>query len=196
MFEMDFLNLTITILATFAALFSALSSWKSYQITKSLMKNCNIFFDTKRNSGNITATSESERVLVQDITLKIRFGIFERKSFSLTELLNVHLYRERSSSYDGLCLILFERGLTSGESYRFPLSHLFKIATNNIIAVEGERKNDLDLSKLKAGNTVDIIFNVNGRVEVVRIKLSHDLVNKINDNTLNKNDFKLQLKHS
>ncbi|MDO6501177.1 hypothetical protein [Photobacterium sanguinicancri] len=194
MFDIESFNLTITILATFAALFSAISSWKSYQISKLLMKNCNIFFDTKRNSGNITATSQSERVLVQDITLKIKFGIFERKSFSLSKLLNVHLHDERTKGYDGLFSILFERGLTSGESYHFPLSRLFKIATNHIIAVAGERKNDLDLSKLKAGNIVDVVFNVNGRIEVIRIKLNNEIIDKIN--VLSKKDFRLQLKHS
>ena len=182
MFEIDFFNLTIAILATFAALFSAISSWKSYQISKSLMKNCNIFFNTERNSGNITATSESERVFVQDITLKIKFGIFEKKSFPLTKLLNSHLSWERSGYYDGLFLILFERGLTSGESYHFPLSRLFAIA------------NELDLSKLKAGNVVDVVFNVNGRIEVIRIKLNNEIIEKIN--YFDKKDFRLQLKHS
>jgi hypothetical protein len=85
--------------------------------------------------------------------------------------------------------------LTSGESYHFPLSQLFKIATNRIIAVEGEDENDLDLSKLKVGNKVEIIFNVNGRVEVVKIKLNYELIEKINDSTMNKKDFKLQLKY-
>ena len=127
MFEIEFFNLTITILATFAALFSAISSWKSYQISKSLMKNCNVFLDTKRNRGNITATSESERVLVQDIMLKIRFGIFERKSFSLTKLLNVNLFYEKSGCYDGLCSILFERGLTSGQDHEHLLSNFSSI---------------------------------------------------------------------
>ncbi|MEZ8676787.1 hypothetical protein AB4516_22360 [Vibrio sp. 10N.222.54.F12] len=188
-------NLVLTSLATIAAICSAFAALKSYKISESLSRTCNIFITSGLDEITVTATSESERVFVLDISILVKERFFKRSNYSCTLLKNVHVHHEKGKSGDRLFHTLFERGLVAGESYRFPISELFKIAQNNIICVEGSKERSLDVSTLVIGSKSELHFNINGQNIKRDLTLTNEIINRINGPTREK-DFVLKPKNS
>ncbi len=188
-------NWFLTFLATIAAICSAFAAFKSYKISESLSKACNIFVTSGFDEITVAATSESERVFVLDINIIVKKRFFKRSNYSCTLLKNVHFHHEKGKSGNRLFHTLFERGLVAGESYRFPISELFKIAQNNIVFIKDLKGRSLDVSTLAIGSKSELVFNINGQVIKQEFIITKDVINNINGPT-RETDFVLRAKNS
>ncbi|EGR2273185.1 hypothetical protein AB3A93_002440 [Vibrio parahaemolyticus] len=188
-------NLVVTSLAAAAAIGSAFAALRSYKISKSLSEICSIFTSSGRDEITIAATSESERVFVLDISILVKRRLFKNSNYPCALLKNVHLSHERAKSGDRLFHTLFERGLVAGESYRFPISELFKIAQNNIICIKGLKIRSLDVSTLVVGSKSELVFNINGQDIKRDLILTKEIINNINGPT-RETDFVLRAQNS
>ncbi|WGK87323.1 hypothetical protein [Vibrio aestuarianus] len=98
-------NLVLTSLATIAAICSAFAALKTYKISESLSRTCNIFITSGLDEITVTATSESERVFVLDISILVKERFFKRSNYSCTLLKNVHVHHEKGKVVTGYSIL-------------------------------------------------------------------------------------------
>lgn len=186
----DKISVVISIFSFLAAVASAIAALRSYKLAKNLAKVCNIFPSVHKNHLVIAATSTSERLIAHEILITVHKNYFQRKTYSLTQLFNVHTRYDRCASYDAIFPTLFTRGLVSGESYEFPIAELFKIATNRIIL----QKNCIGLQPetLVIGQKIKVTFMFNGRPEIYELVLTQELLDEILSGRTIFSNFKLR----
>ncbi|MCG9647619.1 hypothetical protein L1D24_03435 [Vibrio brasiliensis] len=184
------ISVVVSIFSFLAAVASAIAAFRSYKLSKNLAKICNLFPSVHDNRLIITATSTTERVIAHDIRITVYTSYFRNKTYSLTRLYNVNKYVQTASRYDAIFPTLFERGLVSGESYEFPITELFKIATNKIILQK--KSNGLDPETLVVGQKVKVTFMFNGAPETHAFELSRKLLDEILSGETTFSNFKLK----
>lgn len=173
---------TVSVVSVFVAVISADHARKTYKLAKNLAKRCNLFFSVHPNNLIITATSTTERLIAHEILITVRKNFFQRKTYSLTKLYTLNSQLHKGYGYNDIFSTLFERGLIAGESYEFPITELFKLATNKSIL----QKNfiGLDLNSLRIGKNVKITFMLNGNSYPINLKMTQKLLDEIlNENT-------------
>jgi hypothetical protein len=170
-------SVVISLLSFFAASASAIAAFRSYQLSKNLAKVCNLFPSVHKNRLIITSTSTSERLLAHEIKIKVHRSWFKSDCYSISQLYYVHEWFQKSCHYDAVFPTLFERGLTIGESYEFPIAELFEISTNRIIV----QKNPIGLKPdtLVSGMKATLIFMLNGTAYSVKIIINQELIDEI-----------------
>lgn len=184
------ISVVVSIFSFLAAVASAIAAFRSYKLAKNLAKICNLFPSVHDNRLIITATSTTERVIAHDIRITVYTSYFRNKTYSLTRLYNVNKYVQTASRYDAIFPTLFERGLVSGESYEFPITELFEIATNKIILQK--KSNGLDPETLVVGQKVKVTFMFNGAPETHVFELSRKLLDEILSGETTFSNFKLK----
>ena len=184
------ISVVVSIFSFLAAVASAVAAFRSYKLAKNLAKICNLFPSVHDNRLIISATSTTERVIAHEIQITVYTSYFRSKTYSLTQLYNVNKYVQTASRYDAIFPTLFERGLVSGESYEFPISELFKIASNRIILQK--QSSGLEPEALVVGQKVKVTFMFNGVPETHVFDLSRKLLDEILSGQTTFSNFKLR----
>ncbi|WP_368084574.1 hypothetical protein [Vibrio splendidus] len=184
------ISVIVSIFSFLAAVASAVAAFRSYKLAKNLAKVCHLFPSVHGNRLIISATSTTERVIAHEIQITVYTSYFRSKTYSLTQLYNVNKYVQTASRYDAIFPTLFERGLVSGESYEFPISELFKIASNRIILQK--QSSGLEPEALVVGQKVKVTFMFNGVPETHVFDLSRKLLDEILSGQTTFSNFKLR----
>lgn len=184
------ISVVVSIFSFLAAVASAVAAFRSYKLAKNLAKVCNLFPSVHDSRLIISATSTTERVIAHEIQITVYTSYFRSKTYSLTQLYNVNKYIQTASRYDAIFPTLFERGLVSGESYEFPISELFKIASNRIILQK--QSSGLEPEALVVGQKVKVTFMFNGVPETHVFDLSRKLLDEILSGQTTFSNFKLR----
>ena len=184
------ISVIVSIFSFLAAVASAVAAFRSYKLAKNLAKVCHLFPSVHDNRLIISATSTTERVIAHEIQITVYTSYFRSKTYSLTQLYNVNKYVQTASRYDAIFPTLFERGLVSGESYEFPISELFKIASNRIILQK--QSSGLEPEALVVGQKVKVTFMFNGVPETHVFDLSRKLLDEILSGQTTFSNFKLR----
>ncbi|NVH51914.1 hypothetical protein HU985_13510 [Photobacterium damselae subsp. damselae] len=186
----DILDVVVPILGLISAFASTFAAMKTYKLSENLAKGCNLFFSVHPNNLIITATSTTERLIAHEILITVRKNFFQRRTYSVKKLFNLNRHLQEGYGYDDIFTILFERGLIAGESYEFPISELFKLATNTSILQENYI--GLDLDSLSIGKNVKITFMLNGNLYPVNLNINQKLLDEILNNKTIFSKFRLK----